>query len=155
MPLCFHISEKRLQVGETISPGRWGAIVLGKGAQHPFYFREHLLEIWRQRFTNVGISRLRCAYAHETLEQARGYRLEHEFMYRVTPIDPAVQGVRLDMLWLTWMGEAGSTPEKIASWCTNYWAGKATSDLTPRAIPSWEWLFPCALRVEERILDRT
>jgi hypothetical protein len=150
----FHVREERLNPGDLILPGRWGGNVLQRGKDHPFYFREHLLDIWRKKFTKVPISRLACTYAHESFETARYYSDAHDHIYRVVPVTPGAPSVRLDMLWLTWMGESGKTSDSIAEWCAAYWAGKATSAISPTATSSWEWLFPCPLRVEEDVTNR-
>jgi hypothetical protein len=145
----FHVREEQLTVGAQILPGRWGSIILSQGKQHPFFFREHLLEIWRVQNTYVGVSRLDCAFAHEGIVQAKQYRNEGEFIYRVVPMDMSAPCTRADMLWLTWMGEAGATTDKVSQWCAAYWAGQAASDLLPTATSSWEWLFACPLQVVE------
>lgn len=145
----FHVREGHLDPGSIIQPGRWGFIVIAEGKSHPFFFREHLLEIWRLLRTNVQVSRLACCFAHESLEQARTYANSGESILRVEPTDPTAPKSRLDMLWLTWMGESGATTEKLMSWAAGYWSGGSTADLKPNAQPSWEWLFACPLRVLE------
>lgn len=120
---------------------------MAQGKDHPFFFREHLLELWRVRHTDVAVSRLNCTFAHEGREQAKSYTSGEEVVLEVAPIDPDAPSVRVDMLWITWMGEPGATTEKIMGWCDGYWAGKSTTDLKPDAIASWEWLFACPLRV--------
>jgi hypothetical protein len=62
-------------------------------------------------------------------------------------VDPFAPSARLDMLWLTWIGEPGAATEKIMGWCSGYWSGKSTADLKADAVPSWEWLFACPLTV--------
>ena len=121
------------------------------GQKHPFWYREHLLELWRTAYTTVPVSRLACAFAHESYEQAKSYATQSEYVYRVMP-ESHDFALRADMLWLTWMGEAGATPEKVFSWCSSYWSGAGTGTVAAWATPSWEWLFPNGLRVEEVLL---
>lgn len=143
----FHVREAPLDQGATIAPGRWGAIVLAHGKEHPFFFREHLLEMWRVLKTNVRVSRLNCAFAFESREQAERYAAPNEVILEVVAVDCLAPSARLDMLWVTWMGEPSVTTERMMGWCSGYWSGKSTADLKPDAIPSWEWLFAYPLRV--------
>ena len=143
----FHVREAHLPAGSLIQPGRWGATVLKRGEDHPFFFREHLLEIWRREKTSVIVSRFACTFAFESQEVARQWASQHEFVLPVFPADQLAPRARLDMLWITWMGEPGATTDKVAQWCAGYWAGRATTDIKPNARASWEWLFACPLRV--------
>ena len=147
LPKLFHVREHALPLGSLIEPGRWGRTVLAQGTVHPFFFREHLLEVWRVRHTSVGVSRFSCIFAHEGREQAEGYAMSGEAVLQVDPINSNAPFVRVDMLWVTWMGEPGATTKKIMQWCDAYWAGKSTADVQPNATPMWEWLFQCPLRV--------
>ena len=143
----FHVREAPLKPGSLIEPGRWGATILRQGQEHPFFFREHLLETWRLLRTTDQVSRLSCTFAYEGQEQAERYVEPGEAVMAVTPADPLAPSMRLDMLWLTWVGEPGATTEKVMYWCSEYWSGRSTMDLNPEATPSWEWLFSCPLRV--------
>lgn len=120
----YHVRETPLDVGSLIQPGRWGEIVLNRGKDHPFFFREHLLELWRLLRTDVQVSRLNCTFAHEGRSQAEDYAEPGEAILQVVPIDNSGPSARLDMLWVTWMGEPGATTEQIMGWCSNYWAGQ-------------------------------
>jgi hypothetical protein len=143
----FHVREEHLPSGSLIQPGRWGAIILKGGKDHPFFFREHLLEIWRREKTSVIVSRFDCTFAFESQEQAHQWASQGEFVLPVIPVDQVAPRARLDMLWLTWMSEPGATTDKIAQWCASYWAGRATMDIKPDATATWEWLFACPLKV--------
>jgi hypothetical protein len=143
----FHVREKNLPLGSLIKPGRWGATVLRGGKAEPFFFREHLLEIWRRERTSVVVSRFNCTFAFESQEQAYQWAAQGEFVLPVIPVDQVTPRARLDMLWLTWMGEPHVTTDKIAEWCAAYWAGRCTTDVKPGATPWWEWLFACPLKV--------
>ncbi len=148
MDSLFHVCGTSLQTGALVQPGRWGSTVLKGGRDHPFFFREHLLEVWRREKTSVLVSRLNCTYAHEGEQQAREYATPSEFILSVTPEHINAPAARLDMLWLTWMSEPGVTTDQIMSWCTGYWSGRAASELKPDANSSWEWLFACPLVVK-------
>jgi len=69
------------------------------------------------------------------------------YLYLVEPQDPGAPSARLDMLWLTWMGEPGRTFDQVMNNCQSYWDGRATGDNTTHATPAWEWLFDCPLVV--------
>lgn len=97
--------------------------------------------------TGVAVSRFDCTFAHESEAQAKQYQSVDEFIHRVVPVNKHAASARLDMLWLTWMGEPNATTEKISQWCIAYWAGKATDEISAAANPSWEHLFACPLRV--------
>jgi hypothetical protein len=143
----FHVHEENLPPGTLIHPGRWGTTVLKGGINHPFFFREHLLEIWRREKTLIKVSRFDCTFAFENQEQAHQWVSQGEFILPVIPVNQVAPQARLDMLWLTWMSEPGTTTDKIAQWCAGYWNGRASTDIKPDAIASWEWLFACPLKV--------
>ncbi|MCZ6674221.1 MAG: hypothetical protein O7C75_14925 [Verrucomicrobia bacterium] len=148
MNQLYHVREERLPSGTLIQSGRWGETVLKQGGDHPFFFREHLLEVWRREKTTVAVSRFACTFAFEGRDQAINFAEQNEFVLPVVPVDPNAPKAKLDMLWLTWMGDAGATTDKIMEWCASYWAGQLAADIKPGASPSWEWLFACSLRVK-------
>jgi hypothetical protein len=142
----WHVCEKTLHPGDVISPGRWGSIILAQGQSHRFFFREHLLELWRVKETAVPVSRLNCCFAFEDHAEAVAWAEEGEHIYPVVPVDPSAAAARLDMLWITWLGEPAApavTFQRLAS----YWSGTSTASLAAHANPQWEWLFACGLRV--------
>ncbi len=145
----WHVREELLVPGTVIEPGRWGQIIMAAGAEHPHFYREYLLELWRRTQTAVPVSRLACAFAYEerdeALEFARGDEGLH--VYEVEPADPQDEGFRGDMLWLTWMSEPNSTFDRTVSQCRAYWAGQSTADVSTVAHPAWERLFRQGLRV--------
>lgn len=143
----YHVHESALPQGSIIQPGRWGTLVVAGGKNHPFFFREHLLDIWRREKTHVQVSRLACTFAFESKSEAREYASEEECIIRVQPTNAEAPRARLDMLWLTWMSEPGATTDKVACWCAGYWSGRPTTDLKPTARTMWEWLFASPLRV--------
>ena len=148
MNQLYHVREERLPSGTLIQSGRWGETVLKQGGDHPFFFREHLLEVWRREKTTVAVSRFACTFAFEEQELATEFASENGFVLPVVPVDPNAPKAKLDMLWLTWMREKGATTDKIMEWCASYWAGRSAADVKPDASPSWEWLFACSLRVK-------
>jgi hypothetical protein len=144
----WHLREQQLEPGAVIAPGRWGSTITAQGGHQPFFFREHFLELFRLAYTTTPVSRLTCVYAWEDRATA-DYMRAAGHLYRVEPVEPSAPAVRVDALWLTWMGDLGSTPEQNVSRCQSYWAGKSAQELMPTAAPSWEWLFACGLRVIE------
>jgi len=147
MSHLFHVTEERLRPGATIQPGRWGRLVLTGGANERFFFREHLLEIWRRDKTKVAVSRLACTFAFEAEDQAHDWASEKEHVLAVTPVDPSAPRARLDMLWLAWMSEPLTTTDKMIAYCAGYWGGRATTDVKPSVKACWEWLSACPLMV--------
>jgi len=143
----FHVSERLLTPGDTIPPGRWGALINHHGVQHPFFFREMMLENWRVQNTDISVSRFNCAYGFESEAVANEYRQANEHVYLVEAQSDSAAHARLDMLWLTWMGEPGVREDQKLFWCASYWAGHATNDLSPTATSTWEHLFACPLEV--------
>lgn len=136
-----------MRPGSIIQSGRWGDIVIAKGKADQFFFREHLLEIWRREKTHVQVSRLSCIFAFESESAAREYAKKGEYIIRVQPTDAEALRARLDMLWLTLMAKPGSTTDEVARCCAGYWSGRPATELNPKAQTMWEWLFPSPLRV--------
>lgn len=144
----WHVREALVDRGELIAPGRWGEIITARGQSHPFFYREQLLELYRVTETKVPVSRLACAFAFEDRAVAAHWAREGGlFLHRVEPAATNDAGVRLDMLWITWMGEPASTFSMNMSRCRAYWAGQCTRDVNPAATPAWEWLLVGGLRV--------
>jgi hypothetical protein len=91
----LHRREELLEPGAVITPGRWGSlVVIDKGGDHPLFFREQLLELWRVAYTQVPVSRLNCTYAFEDRANADGMRAA-EHLYRVVPQDPGAPSTRV------------------------------------------------------------
>ena len=152
VPSLFHASRQKLSTGSIIEPGHWGSMVQNHGGQHPCFFREHLLEQWRNERTQVAVSRFTCSFAFEDVQDAYKFTTDDcPFVYSVELSDPAAPSFRADMLWLTWMGEKNSTTEQVVSRCAGYWAGVATNTVSPSANPTWEWLLACPLVITDRL----
>jgi hypothetical protein len=143
----WHLSERPLSSGDTIQPGCWGDIILARGDGHVFFFREHLLELWRRTQTTTQVSRLHAAYTYEDRLVADERRHAGHHLYEVEPVNPLAPTHRADMLWLTWMGEPNKTPDNVHYWCRRYWEGGCTEDIAAHATAVWEHLFACPLRV--------
>lgn len=149
----WHVSEAALAPGAVIKPGRWGTTVAQAGQAHPFFPREWLLEQWRLTRTTVQVSRLNCAFAFDCVQVAERYARgcdQREYLYRVEPVITGESGLRLDMLWLTWMGEPQASLANLIQWCQAYWAGKSSQAVKAEAQPGWEMLFSGGLRVLAR-----
>lgn len=97
--------------------------------------------------TDIPISRLACTFAFDDLGAAKEYRSVGAHIYSVQPLDRAASNLRLDMLWLTWMGEPGRRPEQVVNDCGSYWAGASIGDVAQHVTPTWERLFRCGLVV--------
>jgi hypothetical protein len=150
--LLYHQSESLFAPGDLIGVGRWGSTALATGAAHPFFYREQFLELWRVAYTACPASRLTSAFAFEDVGTARAWSTsDASYCYRVEPVDAYAPSARLDMLWLTWMGEPAATFDRTASQCKSYWEGRSTAELSVNATPTWEWLLGCPLRVLERL----
>jgi hypothetical protein len=149
----WHIRNEEMAPGSVVPPGRWGSVILAVGAAHSHFFRECLLELWRVTRTQVLVSRLNCAFVFESLDEARASAAENPgvFIYRVDGLDSGEEGIRTDMLWLTWMAEPNATFDRVAAQCGSYWSGRSTADVSATAQPTWERLFAGGLRVLERI----
>jgi hypothetical protein len=144
----FHQSDRLFEVGAVVEPGRWGSTVLQAGQAHHHFFRELFLELWRISQTDVAVSRLECAFAFEDRHAAIGWASgSQSHCYEVEPIEHSAPSARVDMLWLTWMGEPQATFERTVSQCRSYWKGQSTAAAASHANPVWEWLFGCGLRV--------
>ncbi len=70
----WHTREEILDPEARIEPGRWGSTVIAGGKQHQYFYREHLLELWRVTQTTVPVSRLACTFTFDDLETARKWR---------------------------------------------------------------------------------
>jgi hypothetical protein len=148
----FHQREELLSVGELIEPGGWGKTVLTAGQDHRFFFREQFLELWRVTHTECPVSRLNCTFAFEEASVAAEWAADGSSgYYAVEPVDLSAPHARLDMLWLTWLGESNATFERTVAQCKAYWDGESTSEHAEHAHPTWERLFGCPLRVVERL----
>jgi hypothetical protein len=149
--VLWHVTERFLQPGDEITSGRYGRIVRERGLQHPHCHREQLLELCREQL-KITISRLECAYAFDDLATAINYAKEKhdEAIFEVEPVDTDAIGLRLDILWLTWMVEPGSTDDQQKSWAVAYWRGESTIERMTDAQPAWEILYPCGLRALRR-----
>lgn len=149
----WHQSEQLLDVNEVVEAGRWGRTVLAAGQHHRFFFREQLLELWRVSESHVAVSRLACTYAFDDLCTARSWAAaDSTYCYEVEPVDLAAPIARLDMLWLTWMGEPASSFDRTISQCRSYWEGRSTRDVADHATPQWEVLLGCGLRITRRVI---
>lgn len=157
----FHVCRE-VSVGSLIQPGGWGGrILMPRAEPHPFREREDRLERWRNS-ANVQVSRLNCAYAFGTEADARWYQAEgeaarqeredpEEFIYRVTPAHSDTLRVRLDMYWVSFMGEPGGPEEHKDMCCQAYWAGHSITTFRTERLTTWEWLFSGPLLVRSLV----
>ena len=128
-PRLWHAREAGLNVGDVVPPGRFAQITISLGAAgtvgptgSPHFHRENLLELFRITRTYAPISRLSCAFAYESKSVAIDTATNRQnACYEVEPIDPRELMTRHDMLWLTWMGEAGKGFESVIEFMGCYW----------------------------------
>jgi len=142
----WHVSEEQLPTGAIIRPGRWGSAVLAQGKNHPFFYRELLLELWRIQQSEAPVSRLACCFAFESREDATGWAEQGDHVHQVRLAQPNAPALRLDMLWISWLGEAAS-PEATWRRLSAYWSGGSSGALAAHARPTWEWLVSGSLLV--------
>lgn len=114
---------------------------------HPFFFREHMLEAWRRGRSPLSVSRFRCTFAFDNLEDATEWcDEERPRLYRVEPVRPDAATHRADMVHISAVGAAGQGPDEVDEVCAAYWTGQ------PTANPWWELLIDSDLRVVEVVL---
>jgi hypothetical protein len=144
----WHCREDQLAPGAIIQPGRWGSVVRSQGQQHPYFYRELLLDERRRNHSTVALSRWSCSFAFADRSEAVRFSGEgHGSIMSVEPADPTSQLIRLDMLWLTWIGGAGASDADVEWAMDQYWAGAPSTVHRSDAQPSWEWLVGGPLRV--------
>lgn len=150
--MLWHVTERILRPGDEIAPGRYGSILREHGLQHPFFTRELILEQCREHL-GITVSRLECSYAFDDLQTAATYvkSKKDESIFEVEPIDLGAPNLRLDILWLTWMGEPGRTEAQQRALAGAYWRGESTMDRKLDAQSTWEILLPCGLRILDRV----
>lgn len=88
----FHLSGALLEIGSVIRPGNWGRVITVTGWRHPEAIKEMALEyVRRSRFPDRP-SRLACAFAFLTIDEARNFRgripgFGSHILYRVNLAD--------------------------------------------------------------------
>lgn len=122
----FHCCSTPLGPGSIILPGNWGRIVGKLGFAHGAALRELVLEDVRAREFPSLPSRLACAFAIETLEDAIAYRNAAalvSLIYEVDFVDPAASHHQTDYALIAPSGALN------LDWARAYWRGS-------QAIPS-------------------
>lgn len=148
----WHVTDRTsLDIGSRIEPGHWGRTVLALGQRHPHFYRELLLELWRREKSRIKVSRLDCVFVFDDLSSAQTWRSENQKIYRVEPADSNTPRHRADWLWLTWMGELGSSYHRALGQCGAYWAGSPTVTRMPQANAVWELLIGGAVQILDRV----
>jgi len=121
--------------------------VLRRGKNHPHYYRELLLELWRQAYTDVSVSRLECSFVFTEKAFALSWAEEREYVHRVEPVDDRAATVLVDAMWIEWMGEGVADVSITFARIAAYWDGRPSQEAKPEAQAMWERLFACPLRV--------
>jgi hypothetical protein len=122
---AFHFNSTPLGPGSVILPGNWGRIVQLRGAQHPEWKREQILEQMRQvEFPSLP-SRLQCVFFFPSKVAAETYRatLRNSFhlMYEVELVDPNAPQHEAD-----WKGTGPYQSD--GEWARRYWRGDVMPD---------------------------
>jgi|GEM_PF-3015226 len=73
----FYVTERRLNVGDIVAPGRWGSVLARFGRAHARFATEQLLEVQRCRAHPKKPSRLESNFCFSTIDEARWYRDTH------------------------------------------------------------------------------
>lgn len=155
----FHLSGAMLGPGSIIKSGNWGRIIRSWKWQHNSAFREMVLESARVLRFPHRPSRLECAFAFRSLDDARVFRqfnfngFGKHVLYRVALCDPEAPAHDADTRLLNPLGDL--RPD----WADAYWMERAKQldaipglDASLRAAPPLpEMLTLSDLRVEEVI----
>jgi hypothetical protein len=133
-----------LVVGDLIQPGRLGRDLPTEAAGTALFFREYLVELFREKGDRSPVSRLNCAFAFESRDTATFLAAQmRKACFEVEPIDRATEASKHDSNWIGWIGEPGRSVADVLSGIDNYWDGQPV----PGGLSIWEWLIPCGLRI--------
>lgn len=97
----FHKAALLFQPGDRVQPGAWGRLIFAAGPRHQHFYREYIWERVREARYPALPSRMRSAFAFETLQGAEGFFRDGlpEFIYTVDVVGtPTVHCA--DMSWL-------------------------------------------------------
>lgn len=148
----FHLAPLPLQEGSVILPGNWGRIIRQAGWNHTLAIREMALESARSASFHHFPSRLDCAFAFPTAEEAVAFRNSEggfslHVLYCVTRTDPqaATSIGRMDRV--------SPDGELRHDWATVYWEAMTPIEdgMTIGAGAGREILTLSPLRIEERL----
>ena len=143
----YHRSNALYAPGDRIMPGNWGRLVLGIGASHPSFFREHLWERMRQSHYPDLPSRMTAGYAFEQVSRAERFTQNpawQTYTYLVAIADPSLPTHRADMGWVD-LVVGYHEFEAVERVVHHYWAGDEQSP------DGWEWLTAGELLVRQRL----
>lgn len=160
----YHLSGALLEAGSMISPGNWGRIIRLTGWRHAEAIKEMALEYVRRLHFRDKPSRLECAFAFLTVDEARNFRgriagFGSHILYRVTLAAPDAPSHVADSRL---SGPQGALHE---NWPEHYWRDYdpattvvpgiddwiARASSSPGGLHSRELLTLSALVVRERI----
>lgn len=121
----YHLCPVELRAKSVILPGNWGRIIKRAGWAHNLAMREVALEYARQAQPSYLPSRLECAFAFLTSEEARLFWVEErkgsvfDVLYRVSLADPKEVTFVTDWTLVAPAGDVGS------GWADRYWSQPA------------------------------
>ncbi len=141
--MAFHVAAALYRPGDQIMPGNWGRLVMGRGPEHAFFYREYLWERIRGVEFPARHSRLNVAYTFTNLDFAQTYREASDFVYLVS-IPAEITPDRLDMSWIE-LVKAYRSFEGAEHCARSYWRG---DERDPRQV---ELLVPGPLTIRERL----
>jgi hypothetical protein len=133
----YHWTERQLNPGDRVEPGRWGRIVKSTGPKHPLFYREMLLELVRGLEHGTLPSRLSSAYVWVDLDHARAARHEPaNTLYEVGLAEPTLR--LFDETWIARMRTSAGMDALVQA-AREYWSGKVLNPhrregLTPGAL---------------------
>lgn len=120
----FYRAASLYEPGDRVLPGAWGRLVHGMGIRHLQFYREYAWERIREARHPQRPSRMRSAFAFETLEGAERFRREGfpELIYTVDlGSEPLVH--RADMTWFD-RANAQHSFRGIDDCADHYWRGE-------------------------------
>ena len=147
--LLYHRSNALYAPGDRILPGNWGRLVLGIGASHNNFFREHLWERIRLCDYPDLPSRMTAAFAFEQFATAERFTPKPDwptYTFLVALPDPSLPTHRADMGWVDTIVGYHSF-ESVERCVHHYWTGDEQSP------DGWEWLTAGELIVMQRLAE--
>jgi len=118
----FHLSGASLAPGSIILPGNFGRMIRSIGWPHGQALREMALEDARLARFPHRPSRLQCAFAFVTVQEARNFRVningfQYHVLYRVSLSQPQSEA------FVTESRLCGPCGDLRVDWPDAYWAG--------------------------------
>lgn len=126
MSVYYHLAGLSLDVGSVFLPGNFGRVLSFLGKNHKLYFREMLLESFRENKFPFLPSRLRSIFYFDNEEAAVLFRKLHrntDILYKIELLDCAPQ-MEADWNYVEPLPDEKSSD---FAWLERYWTGKVES----------------------------